>query len=97
VHGAANVVHYGMIHRLVDGAQRTTVLSAHSLAARTGAVAAGVGLGALAGAAGLPTALGVTALLLVAPAPLYVAAGRYGAGRSVDGGNVPRRSELNRV
>lgn len=97
VHGAANVVHYGMIHRLVDAARRTTVLSAHSLAARIGAVAAGAGLGALAGAAGLPTALGVAALLLVAPAPLYVAAGRFGAGGSADGGNVPRRSELNRV
>lgn len=97
VHGAANVVHYGMMHRLVDAAHRTTVLSAHSLVARIGAVAAGAGLGALAGAAGLPTALGVAALLLVAPAPLYVAAGRWGAGGSVDGGNVPRRSELNRV
>jgi MFS family permease len=97
VHGAANVVHYGMVHRLVDAAHRTTVLSAHSLAARLGAVPASAGLGALAGAAGLPTALGVAALLLVAPAPLYVAVGRLGAAWATDGGNVRGRSELNRV
>ena len=97
VHGAANVVHYGMVHRLVDAAHRTTVLSAHSLAARLGAVPASAGLGALAGAAGVPTALGAAALLVVAPAPLYVAVGRLRAGRAAEGGNVRGRSELNRV
>jgi len=79
-HGAANVVHYGMVHRLVDAAHRTTVLSANSLAGRLGAVAAGAGLGALAGAAGVPSALAVSAVLLAAPVPLYRMAGRWGAG-----------------
>ena len=97
VHGAANVVHYGMVHRLVDAAHRTTVLSAGSLAGRLGAVGAGAGLGALAGNAGVPAALGAAAVLLVAAAPLYVAAGRYGAGPARDGGNVSRSSALNKV
>jgi MFS family permease len=87
VHGGANVVHYGMVHRLVDGAHRTTVLSAHSLAARLGAIPAGAGLGALAGAAGVPAALGIAAALLAAPAPLYVVAGR-GTGRLALGSMV---------
>ena len=97
VHGAANVVHYGMVHRMVDAAHRTTVLSAHSLAGRLGAVGAGAGLGALAGSAGVPAALAAAAVLLVAAAPLYVAAGRHGAGPARHGGNVSRSSALNKV
>jgi MFS family permease len=71
VHGAANVVHYGMVHRLVDADHRTTVLSAHSLAGRLGGAASGVGLGAVATATSIPVALGLAAALLAAAAPLY--------------------------
>jgi predicted GNAT family acetyltransferase len=76
VHGAANVVHYGMVHRLVDADHRTTVLSASSLAARLGGAAGAAGLGALASSASLPVALAVAALVLAAAAPLYAVAGR---------------------
>jgi predicted MFS family arabinose efflux permease len=76
VHGSANVVHYGMVHRLVDADHRTTVISANSLASRLGGTAGGVGLGTLAGSAGIPVALAVAAGVLAAGAPLYRVAGR---------------------
>ena len=76
VHGAANAVHYGMVHRLVPPEQRATILSISSLAARLGGVLAGLGVGWLASVAGLPAAFGVSAVLLAAAAPLYTVAGR---------------------
>lgn len=76
VHGAANAVHYGMVHRLVGPGERATVLSVSSLTARIGGTAADVGFGALAAGAGISAAFWTSALLLVAGAPLYVIAGR---------------------
>jgi Major Facilitator Superfamily len=76
VHGAANAVHYGMVHRLVGPEHRATMISASSVAARLGGVAAGIGLGAVADGAGIPAALGVAAVVLAAAAPLYRVAGR---------------------
>jgi MFS family permease len=76
VHGCANVVHYGMVHRLVDADQRTTVISANSLSGRLGAIAGTAGLGALATAASIPLALAVAAGVLAVAAPLYRMAGR---------------------
>jgi MFS family permease len=78
VHGASNVVHYGMVHELVDASRRTTVLSVHSLAARAAAAVAVVLLGRLAAATGPGAALAVAAALLVLAAPLYLVAGRPG-------------------
>jgi predicted MFS family arabinose efflux permease len=71
VHGSANVVHYGMVHRLVDADHRTTVISANSLASRLGVIAGSVGLGALAAATGIPAALAVAGAILASAAPLY--------------------------
>jgi lysozyme family protein len=65
-----------MVHRLVDADHRTTVISANSLASRLGGTAGGVGLGTLAGGAGIPVALAVAAAVLAAGAPLYRVAGR---------------------
>jgi predicted MFS family arabinose efflux permease len=76
VHGSANVVHYGMVHRLVDDDHRTTVISANSLGSRLGSIAGTAGLGALATVAGIPVALAVGAAVLAAAAPLYWVAGR---------------------
>jgi predicted MFS family arabinose efflux permease len=83
VHGSANVVHYGMVHRLVDADHRTTVISANSLASRLGGIAGSIGLGALAAGVGIPAALAVAAAVLVAAAPLYCVAGRAFGPRSV--------------
>jgi len=75
VHGMANVVHFGMVHRLVGPDERTTVVSAHSLAARTGAIGAGLVLGPVAESGGITRAM-VAAAVVVAAAPLYLVAGR---------------------
>ncbi|MGH9111952.1 MAG: MFS transporter [Acidimicrobiales bacterium] len=89
VHGAANVVHHGMVHRLVDADHRTTVLSAHSLASRLGGAASAVGLGVLATATSIPLALALAAVLLAAAAPLYRVAGRGRPLVPVAGGSQP--------
>ncbi len=76
VHGTANVVHYGLVHRAVDADHRTTVLSAGSLASRAGGVVAALSLGVLADRAGTPWALAAAGVVLAAAAPLYGIAGR---------------------
>ena len=77
VHGAANPVHQGMLHRAVLGpSSRATVISANSLTAQTGGALGGIALGALADAASLTTATLVGAAVLALAAPLYLIAGR---------------------
>lgn len=77
VHGAANPVHQGMLHRAVVGpSTRATVVSANSLTAQTGGALGGIALGALADAASLTTATLVGAAILAIAAPLYLIAGR---------------------
>ena len=53
VHGAANAVHYGMVHRLVGPEERATVLSVTSLTARVGGTAADLAFGVIAAGAGI--------------------------------------------
>jgi MFS family permease len=77
VHGAANPVHMGLLHRAVmDPANRATVISANSLTAQTGGMLGGIALGALADATSLTAAIIVGAVVLAAAAPLYLVAGR---------------------
>ncbi|NNC92558.1 MAG: MFS transporter, partial [Acidimicrobiia bacterium] len=77
VNGAANPVHEGMLHRAVaDPGMRTTVVSANSLTAQTGGMLGGIALGTLADVTTLTTGIVVGAIILAAPAPLYVLAGR---------------------
>jgi predicted MFS family arabinose efflux permease len=78
VHGTANAVHAGMVHRLARAGERTTILSAQSLAARLGAIATGLALAPLADRAGLTWALVVAGVVLAAAAPLYLVADRRG-------------------
>jgi len=76
VHGAANAVHYGMLHRLAGPGERATVLSVSSLTSRIGGIGADVGFGALAAGAGIAAGFWASAVLLVAGVPLYLIAGR---------------------
>jgi MFS family permease len=76
VHGASNVVHYGMVHRLVGPEQRATMVSVNSLTSRVGGALSAVILGVVADRAGIPAAWIVCAVLLAAAAPLYLAAER---------------------
>lgn len=71
VHGTANVLHYSMVHRLVDAGHRTLAVSANSLTARIGSVIGGITLGAVATSSGIPAACCVAAVVLAAAAPLY--------------------------
>lgn len=76
-HGAANPVHQGMLHRaVVDSKTRATVVSANNLTAQTGGMLGGIALGLIADATSLTFAIIVGAIVLAAPAPLYVIAGR---------------------
>lgn len=74
VHGAANVAHYGLVHRNVSAAHRATVVSANSLTSRLGGVVAAPLLGALAAGSGIPAVFAASAALLLLPAPLYLLA-----------------------
>lgn len=85
VHGAANVAHYGLVHRHVGAEHRSTMVSLNSLTSRLGGVIAAPVLGVLAAGQGLPAAFALAAILLALPAPLYAFAHRPGvAGRTVD-------------
>lgn len=76
IHGAANPVHQGLLHRAVDGpTHRATVVSANSLSAQAGSALGGIALGALADATTLPTAILTGAAVLALAAPLYIVAG----------------------
>ncbi|TDB95965.1 MFS transporter [Micromonospora fluostatini] len=78
VHGAANPLHTGLLHRQVDGPYRTSVLSLNSMAAQPAAALGGITLTALADATTVSTALIVGAVVLAVAAPLYVPAWRAG-------------------
>lgn len=72
VHGAANPIHQGLLHRAVVGpSHRATVLSANSLTAKGGGAVGGIALGALADITTVTTATLLGALVLAAAAPLY--------------------------
>lgn len=73
VHGAANAVHQGLLHRAVVGPERrATVVSANSLCASVGGAVGGIVLGVIADVIALPVAILIGAVILVLPAPLYL-------------------------
>jgi len=73
VHGAANPVHQGLLHRSVDGpANRSTVVSANSLSAQFGGALGMIALTSLADATTRSTAIVTGAVLLAAAAPVYL-------------------------
>jgi len=74
VHGAANPVHMGLLHRQVDGPYRTTVLSLNSMMAQPAGALGLLTLTALADATSVSTAMLVGAAVLAAAAPLYLVA-----------------------
>ncbi|MFJ6197640.1 MFS transporter [Micromonospora sp. NPDC092111] len=76
VHGASNPLHMGLLHRQVDGPYRTSVLSLNSMVAQPAGALGAVVLGAVAGVAGVSTAMLVGAVVLAVAAPLYLPAWR---------------------
>jgi predicted MFS family arabinose efflux permease len=89
IHGAANPVHQGMLHREVDGPHRTTVLSVNSMVAMPAGAIGGIALGALADGTSITTAMVVGAAMLAVAAPLYLVA-RSASRASVVSSTSPR-------
>jgi len=81
VHGAANPVHSGLLHRQVEGPYRASLISLNSMVSQPAGALGNVVLTALATAAGTATALLTGAVVLAAAAPLYL----VGRGRRGDG------------
>jgi MFS transporter, DHA1 family, tetracycline resistance protein len=74
VHGAANPLHQSLLHRQVDGAYRTTVISMNSMMSQPAGSLGLITLGALADATTVSVAMLVGAVVLAAAAPLYLPA-----------------------
>jgi len=83
VHGAANPVHSGLLHRQVDGPYRNSVISLNSMVGQPGFALGAVGLTALADVTSVSTAMLVGAVVLAVAAPLYLAARRPAPGPAV--------------
>lgn len=72
VHGAANPVHAGLLHRQVDGPRRASLISLNSMVGQPGYAVGMIALTAVAGSAGVATAMVVGAAVLAVAAPLYL-------------------------
>ncbi|MEV8505989.1 MFS transporter [Actinoplanes sp. NPDC051475] len=76
VHGAANPVHSGLLHRQVEGPYRASLVSLNSMVAQPAGALGLVVLTAIATQASLVVALLVGAAVLALAAPLYLVARR---------------------
>ncbi|GAA0809458.1 MFS transporter [Spirilliplanes yamanashiensis] len=76
VHGAANPVHSGLLHRQVEGPYRASVVSLNSMVSQPAGAIGGIALTALAAAVSVEAAMLTGAGVLAAAAPLYLAARR---------------------
>jgi DHA1 family tetracycline resistance protein-like MFS transporter len=72
VHGAANPVHAGLLHRQVDGPYRASLLSLNSMVGQPGSALGLATLTAIAAHAGTPAAMLTGAAVLAVAAPLYL-------------------------
>jgi DHA1 family tetracycline resistance protein-like MFS transporter len=76
VHGAANPVHAGLLHRQVDGPYRASLLSLNSMASQPGSALGLIVLTAIAANISTSTAMFTGAAVLAAAAPLYLVRAR---------------------
>ncbi|MBB4745494.1 MFS family permease [Actinoplanes octamycinicus] len=72
VHGAANPVHAGLLHRQAEGEFRTSLLSLNSMVGQPGFAIGAILLTALAQSVSVSAAIVVGGLVLAAAAPLYL-------------------------
>jgi predicted MFS family arabinose efflux permease len=91
LHGALNPLYQTLVHRHAGTANRTTIVSATSMAAHPGGALGGLALGALADRTSVSAAMVAGAVVLAGAAPLYVPALRHrhaadaGAGTKAEG------------
>ena len=76
VHGAANPVHSGLLHRQVDGPYRASLISLNSMVSQPAGALGLVVLTAIAARQSVSAAMLVGAVVLAAAAPLYLVARR---------------------
>ncbi|GIE33253.1 hypothetical protein Ait01nite_062980 [Actinoplanes italicus] len=81
VHGAANPVHSGLLHRRAEGEYRTSLLSLNSMVASTGFAIGSIALTVVAARTGTQAAIVAGAVLLAAAAPLYLVKDRRRSSR----------------
>jgi hypothetical protein len=86
VHGAANPVHSGLLHRQVEGPYRASLISLNSMVGQPAGALGLVVLTALAGGVSVTAALLVGAVVLAAAAPLYLVTQRTEAVTAVHRG-----------
>jgi DHA1 family tetracycline resistance protein-like MFS transporter len=86
VHGAANPVHSGLLHRQVEGPYRASLISLNSMVSQPAGALGLVVLTALATGVSVTAALLVGAVVLAAAAPLYLVTQRTEAVTAVHGG-----------
>ncbi len=84
VHGAANPVHSGLLHRQVEGPYRASLISLNSMVSQPAGALGLVALTALASRASVTAAMLVGAAVLAMAAPLYLIA-RRGPQRGTQG------------
>ncbi|WP_433826180.1 MFS transporter [Actinoplanes sp. CA-015351] len=72
VHGAANPVHAGLLHRQAEGEFRTSLLSLNSMVGQPGFSIGAIVLTAIAASAGTPAAIVTGGVVLAIAAPLYL-------------------------
>jgi hypothetical protein len=75
-HGASNPMHTTLLHREVDGPNRTTVLSMNSMVGQPAGAIGTIVLSALADGASVPAAMIVGGIVCASAAPLYLPAFR---------------------
>jgi DHA1 family tetracycline resistance protein-like MFS transporter len=76
VHGAADPVHAGLLHRQVDGPHRASLISINSMVSQPAYALGLVTLTAVAGSASVSAAMLLGALALAVAAPLYLVKAR---------------------
>ncbi|HEU4347466.1 MAG TPA: MFS transporter [Actinoplanes sp.] len=76
VHGAANPVHSGLLHRQVEGPYRASLISLNSMVSQPAGALGLVVLTGIASHAGTPRAMLAGAVVLAVAAPLYLIARR---------------------
>jgi hypothetical protein len=76
VHGAANPVHSGLLHRQVEGPYRASLISLNSMVSQPAGALGLVVLTAVASHASVTVAMVIGAAVLATAAPLYLVARR---------------------
>lgn len=88
-HGASNPMHTTLLHREVEGPNRTTVLSMNSMVAQPAGAIGTIVLSALADGSSVPAAMVVGGIVCAIAAPLYLPALRAERARAARRGATP--------